>query len=212
MVAPFFSAREFSLKGKKVGVPGPKNLIDVATRMALKKHGLVPDKDVEIINIGVPHIRFVALRSGRIDGSFLTAPRNKLLIKAGYNQLMRMTDLLLAFTTGLAANTRMIRTEPDSIVRTIRATLRAMRFLKENKGEFIKALAKEAGIKDKKMADVLYDEAMNMYAYSGTVPDATVQGSIAIGKNTQGITREVPVSEVADWSMARKALKGLKKK
>ena len=199
------------LKGKTLGVPGPKNLIDVATRMALKKHGLVPDKDVTIMSVGVPHIRFVALRAGRIDGSFLAPPRNKMLLKAGFNQLVRLTDLMQALTSGLAANTRKIRNNPDSIVRTIRATLRGTHFLKENKGEFILLLAREAGIKDKKMADVLYNETIDFYSYTGTVPDAVVKGSIVIGKNTQGITREVPVSEVVDWSMAQKAYKGLKK-
>ena len=51
-----------------------------------------------------------------------------------------------------------IRSEPDLVLRAVKAALMANRFLKQNKGEFIKLLAKESGINDPVVAGLVHEE------------------------------------------------------
>jgi len=199
------------LKGKVLGVSTLKSTTDVSTRIALKHYGLAPDVDVKIVPLGGgTGLRFTALQSGRVDGALLAMPHNKVAVKQGFRELIYMRDLIRIPFVGLAANTRRIQTDPDFIVRTIRASLRATRYIKENKSEILKLLAKEFGIKDGEVAGLVYDDAVNLYSDTGIPTDASMMEDIAAAKETQGITRNVAISEVADWSFARESAKGIR--
>ena len=47
---------------------------DFATRYALDKFGLVPDKDVTILEIGSQPARFAALESGKMQAAMVAIP------------------------------------------------------------------------------------------------------------------------------------------
>jgi len=55
------------LKGKKVGVSSVGSSSDIATRVALRKLGLDPDKDVTIVAVGSSQQRTAALLAGAIQ-------------------------------------------------------------------------------------------------------------------------------------------------
>ena len=65
----FIVARDITrpdqLKGKSVAVSRIGSSSDFATRYALEKYGLVPDKDVAILQIGSQPARMSALRRGQ---------------------------------------------------------------------------------------------------------------------------------------------------
>ena len=170
----------------------------------------MPDKDTAILVIGRSRDRLTALQAGRIDATWLNPPLNKIAAKQGFNELRSMVGLMNVYTGGLAATLRKIKEDPDSIVRTIRATLRGTRLIKDKKSEFIAVFKKESGRKDEKLASQVYDELVGLYAETGIPKEAGILENIAIAKDMMGITRKVAISDVADWSLARKAAKGLK--
>ena len=199
------------LKGKTVGVGPLKGVFDLAIRRMLKKHGLKPDVDVNLVAMpGASFILYSALRAGRIAGALLALPYNKMAVEAGFHEQMRMGEVVPASTTGLTTNMRQIRSDPDAIVRLIRAILKGLRVLKEDKAVFLKILAKEMRIKKKAMADLMYDDSTKIYSYTGIPPEASLLESIAVGKENLDMTRDVSISEVSDFSFARKALESLK--
>jgi hypothetical protein len=104
---------------------------------------------------------------------------------------------------------RKIQNDPDSIVRAIRVTLRALRFIKANKEETLKLMSKELGIKDREISNMVYDDGIKLYSDTGIPADASVLEEIGIAKEILGISRDVSTSEVSDWSFVRTALKGL---
>ena len=95
-------------------------------------------------------------------------------------------------------------------LRAIKAALMANRFLKENKGEFIKLLAKESGIHDPVVAGLVHEEAVKLFSDNGLVSDDAMQEFIVNSKESLKMSREVSVSEVADFSFARKAVNEIK--
>jgi len=81
------------LKGKKLGVSSHGSASDIATRVALKKVGLDPEKDVSIITVGSSQNRTAALQSGAIQGGMDQPPSSYQLEKQGLHALFDMASL-----------------------------------------------------------------------------------------------------------------------
>ncbi len=62
------------LRGKTIGVSTFGSLTDLITRYVLKKNGLDPDRDVQIIQAGGSPSAFQAMKSNRLDAAIMTAP------------------------------------------------------------------------------------------------------------------------------------------
>jgi NitT/TauT family transport system substrate-binding protein len=199
------------LKGKTLAVSGVGEFTDVGTRLLLKKYGLAPEADVKLRALFGNHpLRLSALQAGQIDGTIMTMPYNKMAVKMGFRELVQLREVIKTPQGGLVTTVQKIRSEPDLILRTIKAALLANRFLKEHKGEFIKLLEKESGIHDPVVAGLVYDEAVNLYSDNGLISDDAMEEFIATSKATLKVSREVLISEIADLSFARKAMRELK--
>src|SRR6201996_251396 len=61
------------LKGKKIGINAFASAVDLALRVVLKKNGIDPRRDVEIVEIAFPNIAS-AIREKRIDWGVLVIP------------------------------------------------------------------------------------------------------------------------------------------
>ena len=61
------------LRGKKIAVNAFGSAVDLTCRVVLRKHGLDPRNDVEIVEIGFPNIA-AAIRTGRVDCGCLVLP------------------------------------------------------------------------------------------------------------------------------------------
>ena len=199
------------LKGKTLAVSGVGEFTDVGTRLLLKKYGLTPETDVRLRALFGNHpLRLSALRAGQIDGTVMSMPYNKMAIKMGFTELVHLREVIKTPQGGLVTTVQKIRSEPDLVLRAVKAAIMANRFLKEKKGEFIKLLAKESGIHDPVVAGLIYEEAVKLYSDNGLISDDAMQEFIANSKEALKVSREVSVSEIADFSFARKALSEFK--
>jgi NitT/TauT family transport system substrate-binding protein len=194
------------LRGKVLGVPQLKGPADIYTRAALKKHGLVPDSDVSIIVLGggTP-LRLAALQAGKIDGTMLSTPQNKMAVKMGFRELVYARDVIGGVPSGFGTNIRMIQNDPESIIRTARATLKALQFIKENKERVLKIMATDLGINDSEIANLAYDDVVKLYSDSGIPSENSMFDEIAMIREMIGTTRDISPYQVADWSFAREA-------
>jgi ABC-type nitrate/sulfonate/bicarbonate transport system substrate-binding protein len=61
------------LRGKKVGINAFGSAVDLIMRVTLKKQGLDPKKDIQVVEVGFPNIA-AAIRDGRIDAGPLILP------------------------------------------------------------------------------------------------------------------------------------------
>jgi NitT/TauT family transport system substrate-binding protein len=199
------------LKGKTLATSGVGEFTDVGARLVLKKYGLVPEVDVKLRALFGNHpLRLTALQSGQIDGTVMAMPYNKIAIKMGFREIVHLREVIKTPQGGLVTTTQRIRSEPDLVLRSIKAALMGNRFLKENKGEFIKLLAKESGVQDQAVASLIHEEIIKLYSDTGLVSDEAMQEFIATAKETLKVSREVSGAEVADFSFARKAVTELR--
>jgi ABC-type nitrate/sulfonate/bicarbonate transport system substrate-binding protein len=199
------------LKGKTLAVSGVGEFTDVGARMVLKKYGLVPEVDVKLRALFGNHpLRLSALQAGQIDGTVMSMPYNKMAVKLGYKELVHLREIIKTPQGGLVTTSQKIRGEPDMIARTIKAVLMANRYLKQNKGEFTKLLAKESGIHDPVVAGLIHEEIIKLYSDTGIVSDEAMHEFIANSKDALKSTREVSFPDIADFSLARKAASEMK--
>jgi ABC-type nitrate/sulfonate/bicarbonate transport system substrate-binding protein len=199
------------LKGKTLATSGVGEFTDVGARLVLKRYGLAPEVDVKLRALFGNHpLRLSALQAGQIDGTLMAMPYNKMAVKMGFRELVYLREIIKTPQGGLVTTMQKIRGEPDLTLRSIKAALLANRFLKENKGEFIKLLAKESGVHDPVVAGLIHEEVVKLYSDNGLVSDEAMHEFIATAKETLKVSREVSLSEVADFSLARKAVSELK--
>jgi NitT/TauT family transport system substrate-binding protein len=195
------------LKGKTLAVSGVGEFTDVGLRLLLKKYGLVPETDVKLrVLFGNHPLRLSALQAGQIDGTVMSMPYNKMAVKMGFRELVHLREVITTPQGGLVTTVQKTRSEPDLVLRSVKAALMANRFLKENKGEFVKLLAKESGIHDPAVAGLVHEETVKLYSDTGLVSDDAMQEFIANSKESLKVSREVSASEVADFTFARRAV------
>src|SRR5262245_37405636 len=169
------------LKGKTLAVSGVGEFTDVGTRLLLKKYGLMPETDVKLRALFGNHpLRLSALQAGQIDGTVMAMPYNKMAVKMGFRELVHLREVIRTPQGGLVTTVQKIRSEPDLVLRAVKAALMANRFLKEHKNEFIKLLAKESGIHDPVVAGLVYEEAIKLYSDNGLISDDAMRSLLSI--------------------------------
>jgi NitT/TauT family transport system substrate-binding protein len=194
------------LRGKTLATSGVGEFTDVGARLVLKKYGLVPEVDVKLRALFGNHpLRLSALQAGQIDGTIMTMPYNKMAVKIGFRELVHLREFIKTPQGGLVTTVQKIRGDPDLVLRSVKAALAGNRFLKENKGEFVKLLAKESGVHDPVVAGLIHEEIVKLYSDTGLISDEAMQEFIASSKEVLKTSKEVSFSEIADFSFARRA-------
>ncbi len=102
MAAPSVRTIE-DLRGKRVGVSRFGSSSDIATRLALQRLGLVPNRDVEVVQVGSLTARIQALESGAIQGGVAQPPDTARLAKTGNHVLFDVSDLDLPAASSVVA-------------------------------------------------------------------------------------------------------------
>ena len=129
------------LKGKLVGVASLTGSTMVATRYALAKLSLNPDRDIKTIQIGGTPDRLTALRTGRIQATLLSPPTSLAAQKEGFNLLADVAGFLFQ-DNGPVTTRKFIKEHPDIVRRYVKAQVEAVHLMKTNREMWIKVLGK----------------------------------------------------------------------
>jgi len=132
-----------NFKGKKVGL-GKLSTGDVIFRGALKKAGIDPYKDLEIIEFGGQSAVVEAVRKGEVDAGIVFSPHFS-LAKQKYG--LEVSNYIADFQPGytccrLIANTDDLGKKRDIYRRYLIAEIRAYKFYRENPEETVAIFAK----------------------------------------------------------------------
>lgn len=152
------------LRGKKVGITTFGSATDLALRLALKKWGLKPEIDVQILQIrGVPEI-LSALRSGAIHAGVLSPPTNMTAIKAGFKELSYLPDIGISFQhTTLATTRRYLEKNRPAALKVLRAYMSAIQRIRTDKEFALNTLSRHLKTKDSEVLDYTYKAAFPLF-------------------------------------------------
>jgi NitT/TauT family transport system substrate-binding protein len=200
------SVRE--LKGKTVVIGTPGGSPDRHARLMLKHFGLEPDKDVKFASGGLTEGRLARLQQGLIDATVVPVPLDLQARKLGLNVLARAYEIFTYPEGGLVTTTKKIREKPDEVKRVIRAGIKASRYIRTNRDGTIQFLMEWQRI-DKEIATGTYEYLSKAINDDGSVSESGLRMIVEEIKELAKVHREIPLSEVADFSILSEAQKEL---
>lgn len=136
-------------RGGRYAVSKYGALTDSLTRYALRSAGLDPEKDVKILQLGGSTQSLAALDAGQIDASILSSPQTYIAAEKGYVKLMsQKTQIAPDWPTHVVNGKEdFIAKNPNRIKAFLRATGKAMEWIKANPDEAAKAANKQMKFK-----------------------------------------------------------------
>ena len=147
-----------ALKGKKIGITRFGSAPDISVRYALRKYNINPDKDLTLIQLGFMATVAAGLQGRSIEGGVVSPPTQFAIDKAGFKELISITDMDFAFPNpALVAVGSIIKTRPDVINRFIRAYVRGIHRAKTDREFTYKSMAKYTKIQDLSVLQRAYD-------------------------------------------------------
>lgn len=136
-------AKADQLKGKSIGITRFGTSIDVGARLALKHFGLVPEKEVAVVQVGGMESMVTALQTNRIQAGILSYPAITQAKKLGHHLLLDIASLGIPYAfTGMTTRGRLIKEEPDLVRRYMMAQTEAIARAKRDKNLALKVMGK----------------------------------------------------------------------
>jgi ABC-type nitrate/sulfonate/bicarbonate transport system substrate-binding protein len=167
------------LKGKTVAVSTPRGAIDSATREALKKNGLIPDRDVKFAyNAQVPAI-LTAILTGTVSAGTISAPLNLQAKEAGLNFLLDIGAMNVPGLQGAYGTTeQFLRTHPITILAFSKAMAEGVALAKKDGAAAKRAISKFVKVDDPKILDASYDAYAPYLETSLAVRDGVIRSEL----------------------------------
>ena len=196
------------LKGRTISIGTPGGSPDRHARLMIKHFGLEPDKDVKFASGGLTEGRLARLQQGLIDATVVPVPLDLQAKKLGLNVLARAYEIFTYPEGGLVTTTMKIKGKPDEVKRVIRAGIKASRYIKANRDATIQFLMEWQRI-DKEIATGTYEYLAKATNESGSLSEDGFRLMIEEIKELAKVSREIPMSDVADLSILTVAQKEL---
>ena len=147
------------LKGGSIAVSTFGGQSEFVARLALKKLGLTPVKDVTMVQIGAPPDRLTALQTGKVRAALLNPPDSFVGEKNGFYTLTQVS--VPTQSTGVATTRRFIRENPEVVKKYIKSQVEAVHRIKTDRVAGMNVLVKYLGPQDKEILEKTYEDASN---------------------------------------------------
>ena len=201
MVRPDLIKNIQDLKGKKLGVTAVNGGDHIIGRELLRMKGLDPSL-VQAIAVGSPSLRFQAAVSGAVQAVSVPPPYDLMLEQQGLKAISGPPEIGVP-SSGLFAADKLIKENPQILRHTIRALLRANRFIEANREETIRIMTQFVP-QAPEVAARSYDVELKALSKDGTMTDAEIEFQME-----RLADKKRPLDEIRDFSFARQALKEL---
>jgi NitT/TauT family transport system substrate-binding protein len=152
------------LKGKTGGVNRLGTTSDLGLRLALRKLGIEPDKDVKIIPTGGTAERFAALSKGLTQFTIIPEPFLTQAEKLGFRNLYNISELKIPFWwNGILTRESIIKAKRPLLLKLTRAMVEAIHIIKTEKQYAIALIKKNLGVSDPEGLERAYRDYSNAF-------------------------------------------------
>jgi ABC-type nitrate/sulfonate/bicarbonate transport system substrate-binding protein len=195
------------LRGKKIGVAGIGGLTDILMRQLLLAHQIPPEQ-VTFLALGSSDVTYVSLKAGVVDGTMLQIPQTFMAQDDGFRKIASGADVYRIVQGGLTTTKATAAERPELVTKTIRATLRAVRLIKNDRKyalEFMKGPYLDLGKERERFTERAYEAAVQGYVLSGIVEEKLQREMINVAAQRVKPPPAVAPERVFDFGFARKA-------
>jgi len=191
------------LKGKKIAVTGVASIATFMFRQILTKYGLDGNKDVVFIDPG-PVNRLPALLAGTADAAIVSPEERYVGLDQGMKELMYLGNEVKNSWGTIATSDRFIKEQPKLMAGFMRALLKALRLVRQDREGTIAAVVKFSELQ-RTLATRMYDDLIGTFTSNGIVDDETQRNDLAIVRQVAGVAQDVPIARAYDFSFALEA-------
>ena len=203
-----FSRPEISriadLKGRLFGATRFGTLSDFASRFALEKYGLNPERDITMVQTGGQPETVVALLTGKVQAAALSVPATMRAKKANMRELLDMATLEATIhQNGVVTTRKYLKTNEDTVRRFLRAFIEGAALAKKDKVFATRVMAKYLATNDREVLDDAYERVT---AHLEIPPYPSVEGVGVLLKTlekTQPKAREAKPEDFIDARLVR---------
>ena len=188
------------LKGQPIGSLNPGGLVDTMVRRILIKNGVQPERDVNLLAMGGTPERFAALRAGAIAATMLSSPFNFLADKEGFSKLATTRDYVDVPGTAVVVNAEKVKKQPNTVKRFIRASLRSMNYIRDNRADTTQLLAREFSM-DQETAALAYKQLLDLLSPDGRNRVSGYQLLVDFARAAQKIDRPINAAQLIDETL-----------
>ncbi len=199
------------LKGKTLGVASLTSGESVLSRRLLRGAGIDADREMTMIVVGNTPERINALNAGAVDATTISVPVDLQAEQLGLKRLVFIGEALEAISGGLGVSTGMIKERAAQIKRMIKAFMKGMAYGKARRDEMVSLLMNKWRL-DREQASKTWDLTVKTWAGRGTASDSAVLLSVQAAQEPLKEKREIPLTQVVDFSLARQAFEELGQK
>jgi ABC-type nitrate/sulfonate/bicarbonate transport system substrate-binding protein len=191
------------LRGRSVATTTLTDSSAAITRFALRAAGLQAQEDTALQPLGESPNRLAALETGQVQASILDLSHAIEAERRGARILARPADLPDLPTAGLAVTETRLRQQPQQIELPIRAMLKGVRHLRENREDAIVAMMAHLGL-GRETTEGTYDLGAAAFTLDGIIPDHSLQLLIESAQLASGQTSNVTPERIVDFSLVRR--------
>lgn len=189
------------LKGKVFGATRFGTLSDFASRFALQKSGLDPERDITMVQTGGQPETLAALLTGRVQAAALSVPAILRAKKANMRELLDMAKMEATIhQNGVVTTRKYLKTNEDTVRRFLRAYIEGAVLAKKDKPFAERVLAKYLKTDDRETLDDAYERVI---VHLAIPPYPTAEGVGVLLKTLEKAQPKARTAKPEDFIDAR---------
>jgi ABC-type nitrate/sulfonate/bicarbonate transport system substrate-binding protein len=202
MVRPQFNSFK-DLKNKKVAVTGVAAVATFMLKRLAPKYGLDANKELTFLALP-PGQRLGALVSGAVDAGLLSSEERFAALDQGMKEILYLGKEVKNSWGTVATNDQFIKEKPKLMHGFMRALLKSLRLVKQNREVAIDAMIKFSEL-NRELAARTYDGMIGTFTSNGVVDEETQKNDLDIVREVLKVDKVVPVDRAYDFSFAKRA-------
>lgn len=202
MVRPQYNSFK-DLKDKKIAVTGVAAVATFMLKKVAPKYGLDPNKDLTFLALP-PGQRLGALQAGVVDAGLLSSEERFAALDQGMKEVLYLGKEVKNSWGTVATNDQFIKEKPKLMHGFMRALLKALRLVKQNREVAMDTMMKFSEL-NRDLAARTYDGMIGTFTTNGVVDEETQKNDLDIVREVVKAAKEVPIERAYDFSFAKKA-------
>ena len=187
------------LIGKTVALSGLRSSPYYFFQAFLKKSE-ISEKDVSTVYTGGTADSFRALTTNRVVGTVLTPPFDDKAVSLGYKKFMQLGELADIPYVGLITSQNEVKTNRESVRRTVTAVMEALAWLRANRAESTKMIIDKFKVNQAE-AENTYATLIRILNKDGRLNPKIARGYLDILRQERPVPADYDPMKFTDFSM-----------
>jgi ABC-type nitrate/sulfonate/bicarbonate transport system substrate-binding protein len=197
------------LKGKRIATTGVAAIATFMLKQILNKHGLDGNKDPLYLDVGQGN-QLTALLAGTMDAAVLSVEQRYVGLDKGMREMFFFGNEVKNSWGTLATTDKLVKENPKMISSFVRAALKSLRYMRQDKEGTVAAMMKFAGV-SQQQATRVYEDLIGTFTRNGAVDEEAQKNDLNIIRQVVNATEAVPNNRAYDFSFASQADQQLNK-